>query len=95
MYAFDYTGVREVEPYSGAFARLYVYVLSLIVVLNSLNKPMGSLTMRKVLITMGYISLVFKLTAMPAQANSDGDYRDSIQMQQYDEEDDLSFLSRY
>ena len=35
MYAFDYIGVREVEPYSGAFARLYVYVLSLIVVLKS------------------------------------------------------------
>ena len=46
--------------------------------------------MRKILIIMGYILLVLKLTCMPAQANSDGDYRESVQMQQYEEEEDLS-----
>lgn len=48
--------------------------------------------MRKVFITMGYILLVLKLTCTPAQANSDADYRESVQMQQYDEEDDLSIF---
>ena len=61
-------------------------------VLFRLYKPMGGLTMRKVLITMGYIPLVFKLTAIPAQANSNGYYREFVETQQYDEEDDLSFF---
>lgn len=45
--------------------------------------------MRKVFITTGYILLVLKLTCMPAQANSDGDYKESVQIQQYNDEDDL------
>lgn len=46
--------------------------------------------MRRLLIIMGYMLLALKLVCTPAQANSDGDYRESVQMQQYEEEDDLS-----
>ena len=46
--------------------------------------------MRKLLIVTGYMLLALKLICTPAQANSDGDYRASVQMQQYEEEDDLS-----
>ncbi len=38
MYAFDYIGVREVEPYEGEFARLHDYIWSRIIVLQSLKK---------------------------------------------------------
>ena len=46
--------------------------------------------MRKLLIITGYMLLALKLVCTPAQANSDGDYRESVQMQHYEEEDDLS-----
>ncbi len=61
-------------------------------VLLRLYKPMGGLAVRKIFIVMGYMLLVLKLTCTPAQANSDADYRESVQMQQYDEEDDLSIF---
>lgn len=48
------------------------------------------LFIRKLLIVTGYMLLALKLICTPAQANSDGDYRGSVQMQQYEEEEDLS-----
>ena len=45
--------------------------------------------MRKLLITASYMLLALKLIFTPALASSDGDYKESVQMQQY-EEDDLS-----
>lgn len=48
------------------------------------------LFIRKLLIVTGYMLIALKLICTPAQANSDGDYRESVQMQQYEEEDDLS-----
>lgn len=46
--------------------------------------------MRKVFIAAGYMLIALTLIYMPAQANSDGDYKESVQMQQYEDEDDLS-----
>ena len=48
------------------------------------------LFIRKLLIVTGYMLLALKLICTPAKANSDGDYRESVQMQQYEEEEDLS-----
>lgn len=42
--------------------------------------------MRKLLIAASYILLALKLIFTPALANSDGDYKDSVQMQQYEED---------
>ena len=47
------------------------------------------LFIRKLLIVTGYMLLALKLICTPAQANSDRDYRGSVQVQQY-EEDELS-----
>lgn len=55
-----------------------------------LNETRGGLAMRKVFIAAGYMLIALKLICTPAQANSDGDYRESVQMQQYEEEEDLS-----
>lgn len=55
-----------------------------------LNETMEGSAMRKVFIAVGYMLIALKLMCMPAQANSDGDYRESVQMQQYEEEEDLS-----
>ena len=55
-----------------------------------LNEKRGGLAMRKVFIAAGYMLIALKLICTPAQANSDGDYRESVQMQQYEEEEDLS-----
>lgn len=52
-----------------------------------LNETRGGLAMRKVFIAAGYMLIALKLICTPAQANSDGDYRESVQMQQYEEED--------
>lgn len=54
-----------------------------------LNETRGGLAMRKVFIAAGYMLIALKLICTPAQANSDGDYRESVQVQQY-EEDELS-----
>lgn len=59
-------------------------------VLLVLNETRGSSAMRKVFIAAGYMLIALKLMCTPAQANSDGDYRESVQMQQYEEEEDLS-----
>ena len=59
-------------------------------VLLVLNETRGSSAMRKVFIAAGYMLIALKLICTPAQANSDGDYRESVQMQQYEEEEDLS-----
>lgn len=59
-------------------------------VLLMLNEKRGGLAMRKVFIAAGYMLIALKLICTPAQANSDGDYRESVQMQQYEEEEDLS-----
>lgn len=59
-------------------------------VLLMLNEAMGGSAMRKVFIAAGYMLIALKLMCTPAQANSDGDYRESVQMQQYEEEEDLS-----
>lgn len=59
-------------------------------VLLILNETMGDSAMRKVFIAAGYMLIALKLMCTPAQANSDGDYRESVQMQQYEEEEDLS-----
>ena len=55
-----------------------------------LNETMEGSAMRKVFIAVGYMLIALKLMCTPAQANSDGDYRESVQMQQYEEEEDLS-----
>lgn len=54
----------------------------------TLNQARDGSAMRKVFIAAGYMLIALKLMCTPAQANSDGDYRESVQMQQY--EDDLS-----
>ena len=59
-------------------------------VLLVLNETRGGSAMRKVFIAAGYMLIALKLMCTPAQANSDGDYRESVQMQQYEEEEDLS-----
>lgn len=59
-------------------------------VLLVLNETRGSSAMRKVFIAAGYMLIALKLMCTPAQANSDGDYRELVQMQQYEEEEDLS-----
>ena len=56
----------------------------------TLNQARDGSAMRKVFIAAGYMLIALKLMCMPAQANSDGDYRESVQMQQYEDEDDLS-----
>lgn len=48
--------------------------------------------MLKIFIAVSYMLLALKLVCTPAQANSDGDYRESIQVQQYEEEDELSIF---
>lgn len=45
--------------------------------------------MLKIFIAVSYMLLALKLVCTLAQANSDGDYRESVQVQQY-EEDELS-----
>lgn len=59
-------------------------------VLLMLNETRGGSVMRKVFIAAGYMLIALTLICMPAQANSDGDYKESVQMQQYEDEDDLS-----
>ncbi|WP_420229989.1 hypothetical protein ACOBWA_01250 [Psychrobacter sp. ER1] len=61
-------------------------------VLLILNQAREDSVMRKVFIAAGYILIALKLICMPAQASSDGDYRESVQVQQYEDEDDLSIF---
>lgn len=55
-----------------------------------LNETRGGSAMRKVFIAAGYMLIALKLMCTPVQANSDGDYRESVQVQHYEGEDDLS-----
>lgn len=54
-----------------------------------LNDARENAAMLKIFIAVSYMLLALKLVCTLAQANSDGDYRESVQVQQY-EEDELS-----
>ena len=57
-----------------------------------LNDARENAAMLKIFIAVSYMLLALKLVCTPAQANSGGDYKESVQVQQYEEEDELSIF---